>query len=112
MPRKKKDFFLNPVVITIIAVIALIVAFNFYQNMTKINKIETKIRKIEDQIAAEKAKNNELEENIENSNNNEYIEEIARKKLGLVKPGEKVLIPVESTNKNEAQDDDENDKIK
>lgn len=107
MPRQRKDFLLNPVVITIIAVIAVIAAFNFYQNMTRINQIETQIKEIETQISQAEAKNKKLQNQIENSNNNEYIEEVAREKLGLVKPGEKLLIPVESENEDE---DDENEK--
>ncbi|CCU77591.1 Cell division protein DivIC (FtsB), stabilizes FtsL against RasP cleavage [Halanaerobium saccharolyticum subsp. saccharolyticum DSM 6643] len=110
MPRQKKDFLLNPVVIIIIVIIAVISVFNFYQNTTKINQIETQISEIETQIAKEKAKNEKLEKQIKNSDDNEYIEEIAREKLGLVKPGEKLLIPVESENKNENQEKDKNDK--
>lgn len=104
MPRQKKDFLLNPVVITVIVIIALIVAFNFYQNMTKLNQIESKIDKIETEIAKAEAKNKELEQQIENSNSYEYIEEVARKKLGLIKPGEQVFIPVEE---DEDQDQEE-----
>lgn len=108
MPRQKKDFLLNPVVVIIITVIVVIAVFNFYQNTTKINQIETKISEIETQIAEEKVKNKKLKNQIENSDNNQYIEEIAREKLGLVKPGEKLLIPVESENKNEDQPKDIN----
>jgi len=108
MPRQKKDFLLNPVVIIIITVIVVIAVFNFYQNTTKINQIETKINEIETQIAEGKVKNKKLKNQIENSDNNQYIEEIAREKLGLVKQGEKLLIPVESENKNEDQAKDVN----
>jgi len=108
MPRQKKDFLLNPVVVIIITVIVVIAVFNFYQNTTKINQIETKISEIETQIVEEKVKNKKLKNQIENSDNNQYIEEIAREKLGLVKPGEKLLIPVESENKNEDQAKDVN----
>ncbi|NLM97500.1 MAG: hypothetical protein GX175_07830 [Halanaerobiaceae bacterium] len=40
---------------------------------------------------------NRLEEELENVNNPEYIEKIAREELGLVKPGELLIIPVEET---------------
>ncbi len=109
MPRQRKDFLLNPVIIAIIAGIVMIATFNFYQNMVKINQIETKINQIENQIAEEKARSKKLEKMIKNSNNKEYIEEIAREKLGLVKPGEKLLIPVESENKDEDQEKEKND---
>jgi cell division protein FtsL len=104
MPRQKKDFLLNPFLLAIIAIIALIAAFNFYQNMTRITQIENKIEKIEAEIAKTAAENEQLQKQIQNSDNKEYIEEVAREKLGLVKPGEKLLIPVES------EDEAENDK--
>ena len=95
MPRQRKDFLLNPVVIIIVVIIALIAAFNFYQNMRRMNQLETKIEKIETQIAEAEAENNKLKRQLENSSSYEYIEEVAREKLGLVKPGEKMFIPVE-----------------
>ncbi|RCW52698.1 MULTISPECIES: FtsB family cell division protein [Halanaerobium] len=107
MPRQRKDFLLNPVVITLVVVIAVIAAFNFYQNMAKINHLENQIQKIEAEIAEAEAKNQKLKEQLENSDSHEYIEEVAREKLGLVKPGEKMFIPVE-----ENEDEDEDSKQK
>lgn len=96
MPRQKKDFLLNPVFIAIIVIIAVIAAFNFYQNITRMTQIENKIKEIEAEIAETEAENKQLQKQIQNSDSKEYIEEVAREKLGLVKPGEKLLIPVES----------------
>jgi cell division protein FtsL len=109
MPRQKKDFLLNPVFITIIAIIAVIAAFNFYQNMTRMTQIENKIKKIEAEIAETEAENEQLQKQIQNSDNEEYIEEVAREKLGLVKPGEKLLIPVESENEEQGDNQDKED---
>lgn len=105
MPRQKKDFLLNPFVISIIIVITVIAAFHFYQNIEKMNRLENKINNIEQEIAEAEAENQKLKEQIENSNNNEYIEEVAREKLGLVKPGEKLLIPVEADNEEDKDSD-------
>jgi len=108
MPRQKKDFLLNPVVVTIVVVIALIAAFNFYQNITRMNQLENQIEKIEAEIAEAEAENQRLKEQLENSSSHEYIEEVAREKLGLVKPGEKMFIPVEEDEETgEDQDSDE-----
>lgn len=104
MPRQRKDFLLNPVVITIVVVIALIAAFNFYQNMTRMNQLENQIEEIEAEIAEAEAENQRLEEQLENSSSHEYIEEVAREKLGLVKPGEKMFIPVEEDKEDEDSD--------
>jgi len=59
-------------------------------------QIENKIKEIEAEIAETEAENEQLQKQIQNSDSKEYIEEVAREKLGLVKPGEKLLIPVES----------------
>ncbi|MFP4198214.1 MAG: FtsB family cell division protein [Halanaerobium sp.] len=104
MPRQRKDFLLNPVVIIIVVVIALIAAFNFYQNMTKMNQLESKIEEIKAEIAEAEAENQRLEEQLEDSSSHEYIEEVAREKLGLVKPGEKMFIPVEEDEENKDSD--------
>jgi cell division protein FtsL len=109
MPRQKKDFLLNPVFITIIAIIAVIAAFNFYQNITRMTQIENKIKEIEAEIAETEAENEQLQKQIQNSDNKEYIEEVAREKLGLVKPGEKLLIPVESENEEQGDNQDQED---
>lgn len=109
MPRQKKDFLLNPVVLTIIVIIALIAAFNFYQNMERMNQLEKKIERIEAQISKAEAENEKLKAQIENSDNYDYIEEVAREKLGLVKPGEKLLIPVEEDSETEEEAEAENE---
>lgn len=110
MPRQRKDFLLNPVVVTIIIIIALIAAFNFYQNMVKLNQIENEIEEIEAQIARAEAENEELKEQIDNSSSYEYIEEVAREKLGLVKPGEKMFIPVEEEDEESEEEEAESNK--
>ena len=112
MPRQKKDFLLNPVFIAIIVIIAVIAAFNFYQNITRMTQIENKIKEIEAEIAETEAENKQLQKQIQNSDSKEYIEEVAREKLGLVKPGEKLLIPVESIKEeqgdNQGEENDNN----
>jgi cell division protein FtsB len=105
MPRQRKDFLLNPVVITIVVIIALIAVFNFYQNMTKMNQLENQIKKIESQITQAEAENQKLKRQLENSNSYEYIEEVAREKLGLVKPGEKMFIPVEEEENSDSKEE-------
>ena len=104
MPRQRKDFLLNPFIIVLVAVIVIIALFNFWQNMQKMSKLEKEINNIKEEIAAAEAENEELREQLENTNDPEYIEEVAREKLGLVKPGEMLLIPVEEDH----EEDDKN----
>lgn len=44
------------------------------------------------QVAAQKQENADLADAVENNNDPERIQEIAREKLGLVAPGEKVFV--------------------
>ena len=92
--EKKYSFFF------IIALIALL--FYFVVNYISIGMNN---REKEKEIAQLKAKNEaQLEENealqkvIDGGDQKEYIERVAREKLGLVKPGEKVYYNVTPSN--------------
>ncbi|WP_258360686.1 FtsB family cell division protein [Moorella sulfitireducens] len=50
------------------------------------------IRAYQEQKAGLIAENNRLQEQIKELNNDNYIERIAREELGLIKPGESVII--------------------
>jgi cell division protein FtsB len=108
MPRQRKDFLLNPFIIALVAVIVIIAFFNFWQNMQKMNKLEKEIDNIKEEIAAAEAENKELREQLKNTNDLEYIEEVAREKLGLVKPGEMLLVPVEEDFEEDRKNTEEN----
>lgn len=62
--------------------------FSFVENGQK----KTDIKLVETQIAEQTIKNNELKKVIESGNEDEYIERIAREKLGLVMPDERVFV--------------------
>jgi cell division protein FtsB len=104
MPKQRKDFLLNPFIIALVAVIIIFALFNFWQNIQKMERLENEIESIKEEIEKAEAENNELREQLENTNDPEYIEEVAREKLGLVKPGEMLLVPVEE----DIDEEDEN----
>ena len=93
-------------IIGILIVIVVISLFNFYTNYKKINKLETEINSLNKKIEQAKEKNKELNEKLVNVQSDEFIEKTARTKLGLVKPGEVLVIPIE----NEKEDRSEKDK--
>ncbi|RCW41168.1 MULTISPECIES: septum formation initiator family protein [unclassified Halanaerobium] len=101
MPRKTKDFILSPLFITIIAVILFMAGVQYYQNIKKMERLQNKIERLENNINEAKEENKKLAEELQNVDSDEYIEKIAREKLGLVKPGEVLVMPVEN-------EDDEN----
>lgn len=60
------------------------------QNIFNVKSIEMKV--LESKIREEKKTGEELKKQEEMFNSDEYIEKIAREKLGMVKKGEKVFI--------------------
>ncbi|HOJ09820.1 MAG TPA: septum formation initiator family protein [Clostridiales bacterium] len=80
----------------ILVLIALIIYFSFIiidqQKMLKIK--ETALMEIENKIKKEELVRNDLEKQKDMLNSREYIEKVAREKLGMVKPGEKIFIDI------------------
>ncbi|NLO90173.1 MAG: septum formation initiator family protein [Clostridia bacterium] len=89
--KKKKKFKVNPKKI-ILLVAVLYLFFNILQlHMTiwDLNKqIEEGIQKKQELLAEQK----ELREEIERVKSTEYVEKLAREQLGLVKPGENLVV--------------------
>ena len=69
--------------------------YKFYVNYQQIKELENRIHLLEKNIVIAEARKIQLEEELKNVNDPDYIERIARDELGLVKPGELLLIPVE-----------------
>lgn len=87
-----------------IAVVLLIIIFGFigvkfYGNMQKVNNLEGKISRLNHKIEEAETKNEELQEQLKDIYKLDYVEKVARKKLGLVKKGEILLVPVEDKEK-------------
>jgi len=57
-----------------------------------ISKQRNEIAKIDAKIEEQKALNEELNAQKDKVNSDEYVEKVAREKLGLVKPGEKIYV--------------------
>ena len=80
---------------------ALIIAFIIYFAYTLImqqktlNSYAAEQAKFNEDIEVAEEEQNELQEIKENINSNEYIEQIAREKLGMYYPNERVYIDVE-----------------
>lgn len=59
-----------------------------------IREKQSQIASINQKIDDEKSKNADLKKQKELVNSSEYIEKVAREKLGMVKPGEKIFVDV------------------
>lgn len=76
----------------------LLLSFVLYSFGLQIIKMQENVHtmaKIQAQITSIEKQNLELKKEIQRFQTSEYIEREAREKLGLVKPGEKVIIEVE-----------------
>lgn len=93
------------IIIGIAFIFLLISLFNFYTNYQKIDKLETKISDLNQEIEKAEKRNENLKEKLVNVQSDEFIEKTARTKLGLVKPGEVLVIPVEENEDKETEKD-------
>lgn len=58
------------------------------------NVKQAEMNKVQANINKEKDTNSQLKEEKDMLNSNEYYEKVAREKLGMVKPGERVFVDV------------------
>lgn len=81
-------------VITIIVIVVVMVyaVITLTDLRGQIADAEANIAQLEQQTADAQAANDELRHAVENSGDDEVIEDIARDKLGLVMPGEQVFV--------------------
>lgn len=98
-------FMKKKLIIGVALVIFLFSLFNFYTNHQKIEKLETQINNLNQEIRKAEEKNKELNKKLINVQSEEFIEKTARTKLGLVKPGEVLVIPVEEKEEKESEKD-------
>ena len=87
----KKKFKFNRIIIIGIIVYVLYAVISRQQVLSAYKKEEQNYK---DLIAQEQQRNSELLEVKENVNSTEFIEEIARNKLGMYLPNERVYIDI------------------
>lgn len=80
-------------------VLFILLGFVFYSfggQIVEMYKVRHEITKIKEQMAELKVKNTELRKQLDQLNSDAYIEREAREKLGLVKPGEKIILEAQA----------------
>lgn len=101
-PLNKFILISGGVLIVIIIISLVIVNIKIYQKREKLNsQVEILKNRIEDL----KNSNSNIKEGISESDNNKYIERIAREELDLQKPGEKVISFIKEDNQIEKSDE-------
>ena len=90
----------------IIILIAILVIYYVRQELT-MNKIHKDIEAKQTQLNELQDKNKKLQDEVNQSSTDEYIERMARERLGMIKNGEKVI-----TNSDSPQDKQNNSEVK
>ncbi len=90
----------------IIILIAILVISYVRQELT-MNKIHKDIEAKQTQLNELQDKNKKLQDEVNQSSTDEYIERMARERLGMIKDGEKVI-----TNSDSPQDKQNNSEVK
>lgn len=79
-------------------VVGILLSVTLVRNILVISSANQKIEKIKNEIADIESKNNHLKVQLEKTSREEFLEEQARNKLGLIREGEVVIVlPDEET---------------
>ncbi|AQS02749.1 FtsB family cell division protein [Clostridium beijerinckii] len=86
---------------TIITGFIIFFAFSYIRQSITMNRIQKEIDSKQVQLNEINQKNERLQDEVDkiNSNSSDYLEKLARERLGMIKPGEKV-VNGEVTNQN------------
>lgn len=90
MKLKKASIFIK----IVIAALIIYGALSLSGIQSQIDSAEAQRAQLQERVDAALYKNAELEYDIAHASDDETIEEVARMKLGLVKPGEKIFYDV------------------
>ncbi len=89
--NNKLKYFISVIMIVII----FLTLIRIYNSYVEINNLEVEINNLRTEIEQAKEQKTVLKKQLNNIEDEKYIEKMAREKLGLVKPGEMLLVPVE-----------------
>jgi len=78
----------------IITLLMLYISFSLGTRFDQLNAMQQDLRAMQAEIKELRGKNVGLQDKLEKLQSNAYIEQVAREKLGLVKPGEDRIVPV------------------
>ncbi|ACV61177.1 Septum formation initiator [Desulfofarcimen acetoxidans DSM 771] len=95
--QKKVSFRLtkNKIPLIVGIIMALYLGLSLVNQFNKLQLIHNDLEVMQKEVDSLKTKNQSLREELKNVQSNAYIEQVAREKLGLVKPGEKRIVPVD-----------------
>ncbi|WP_051688248.1 FtsB family cell division protein [Desulfofalx alkaliphila] len=95
LPPKRRGRNRINVPFIVIAAVFVYLALSLGGEVQKLNTMRHNVAELEQEIESLHVKNEELYKTIEMIKSNDYVEQVARENLGLIKPGESVVVPVE-----------------
>lgn len=75
----------------IILMLVVFFAFNYVRQEKAMNRIAKEVSQKEAELKELKLKTERLQEEVDKSSSDEYIEALARERLKMIKPGEKIV---------------------
>ncbi len=98
-PKRKLNLKKFSIAILVVLFAAYFVYIMIWQQIT-ISKKNNEIDALSERIEEAKSQTEKLEAELENLNDPEYLEKIAREKLGLVRPNERVFVDANKSQSN------------
>lgn len=92
MSKKNKKTITAPIVFCAVLVILIFVSVSLFREIMRNRTIDKEIRKIEEEAERLETRNLEILELVKELEDMDFLEKEARLKLGLQKPGEKVVV--------------------
>lgn len=74
--------------------IVIYIVYTFFTQQVTLNNYQAEQERYSEQIAEEKDKQEDLKQTKENIDSEEYVEEVAREKLDMYYPNERVYIDI------------------
>ena len=100
---KRSVNFKRLAITAIIFLLALYFIWTFISQQIMISKKNKEISELQMQIESIEAESQRLSKEVEDLNNPEYIEKIARERLGLVRPNERVFVDSNKSEENKGK---------
>lgn len=83
----------------LLIVMAIYLVLSFLSQFNRLIAMQKDLQQIQQQVGQLQQKNNDLRQQLNLVQSNAYIEQVARERLGLVKPGESRIVPVQPAGK-------------
>jgi len=81
--------------LVIVAVLLVYISFSLVTRFDQLYAMQRDLDTMQEEITEMRDKNQGLQKQLERLQSDAYIEQVAREKLGLVKPGETRIVPVQ-----------------